>query len=121
MFGSLFELAFFSKAITQKQCFMEIALLNVKTYIQKLSYVFYCNFIYTLKFIKQNVIFCSFIQIKMIFKGNNSCMNKCSHGSSNHNVQFFKIKFQNNFRPIAIFCFFFNYCIITNVTSGFPI
>ena len=29
----------------QKQCFMEIALLNVKTYIQKLFYAFYCNLI----------------------------------------------------------------------------
>ena len=28
---------------------MEIALLNVKTYIQKLSYVFHCNLIYKLK------------------------------------------------------------------------
>ena len=28
----------------QKQCFMEIALLNVKTYIQKLSYVFLLQF-----------------------------------------------------------------------------
>ena len=45
----------------QKQCFMEIALLNVKTYIQKLSYTFYCNLIYKLKLIKQNVIFCSFL------------------------------------------------------------
>ena len=41
-------LAFFSNQILvikghnsyQKQCFMKIALLNVKTYIQKLSYVF---------------------------------------------------------------------------------
>ena len=41
----------------QKQCFMKIALLNVKTYIQKLSHVFYCNLIYKLKLIKQNVIF----------------------------------------------------------------
>ena len=41
----------------QKQSFMEIALLNVKTYIQKLSYVLYCNLIYKLKLIKQNVIF----------------------------------------------------------------
>ena len=41
----------------QKQCFMEIALLNVKTYIRKLSYVFYCNLISKLKLIKQNVIF----------------------------------------------------------------
>ena len=45
----------------QKQCFMEIALLNVKTYIQKLSYIFYCNLIYKLKLIKQNVIFCSIL------------------------------------------------------------
>ena len=53
MFGSLFELkmqilAFFSNQklvikannSCQKQCFMEIALLSVNTYIQKLSYVF---------------------------------------------------------------------------------
>ena len=37
----------------QKQCFMEMALLNVNTYIQKMSYVFYCNLIYKLKLIKQ--------------------------------------------------------------------
>ena len=43
----------------QKQCFMEIALLNVKTYIQKLSCAFYCNLIYKLKLIKQNMIFFS--------------------------------------------------------------
>ena len=48
----------------QKQCFMEIALLNVKTYIQKLSYVFYCSFIYKLKLIKRNVIFFSFFSHK---------------------------------------------------------
>ena len=42
----------------QKQCFMEIALLNVKTCKQRLSYVFfYCNLIHKLKLIKQNVIF----------------------------------------------------------------
>ena len=28
-------------------------------------------------------------------------MNKYTHVSNNHNIQFFKIKFQNNFRPIA--------------------
>ena len=50
--------------LCQKQCFMEIALLNVKTYTQKLSYVFYCNLIYKLKLIKQNVIFCSFFSHK---------------------------------------------------------
>ena len=48
---------------------MEIALLNVKTYIQKLSYVFHCNLIYKLKFIKQNVIFCSFVYIKNDIQG----------------------------------------------------
>ena len=91
----------------QKQCFMEIALLTVKTYIQKLSYVFYCYLTYKLKLIKQNVIFSHFFfHIKMTFKGNNSCMNKCTHVSNNHNIQFFKIKFQNNFRPIANKCFF---------------
>ena len=47
----------------QKQCFMDIALLNVWSYIQKLSYVFYCNLIYKLKFIKKNVIFFSFFHI----------------------------------------------------------
>ena len=56
----------------QKQCFMAIALLNVKTYIQKLSYVFffffvffffYCNLMYKLKLIKQNVIFFFFFFI----------------------------------------------------------
>ena len=44
----------------QKQCFMEIALLNVKTYIQKRSYFFYFNLICKLKLMIQNVIFCSF-------------------------------------------------------------
>ena len=48
-----------------KQCFMEIALLNLNLYIQKLSYVFYCNLIYKLKLIKQNVIFFSFFHIKI--------------------------------------------------------
>ena len=104
----------------QKQCFMENALLNVKTYIQKLSYVFYCNLIYKLKLIKQNVIFFLFFTQKLIFKGNNSCMNKCTHVSNNHNIEFFKIKFQNNVRPIASKCFS-NYCIITNFTPVFPI
>ena len=28
-------------------------------------------------------------------------MNKCTHVSSNQNIQVFKLKFQNNFRPIA--------------------
>ena len=71
---------------------MEIALLNMKTYIQKLSYVFYCNLICKLKLIKQNVIFFSFFFIqKLIFKGNNSCVNKCTNVSNNHNIQFFKI------------------------------
>ena len=41
-------------------------------------------------------------------------MNKCTHVSNNHNIQFFKIKFQNNFRPIANKCFS-NYYIITNL------
>ena len=105
---------------------MKIALLNVKTYIQKLSYVFYCNLIYKLKLIKQNVIFSSlfffffFTKKKMIFKGNISCMNKCTHVGNNHNIQFFKIKFQNSFRPIANKCFS-NHCIITNFTPVFPI
>ena len=78
----------------QKQCFMEIALLKVKTYIQKLSCVFfYCSLIYKLKLIKLNVMIFSFFNIKnLIFKGNNSCMNKCTHVSNNHNIQFF----QNN-------------------------
>ena len=53
----------------QKQCFIEIYLLNVKTYIQKLSYVFYCNLIYKLTLIKQNVIFCSFFHIKIDIQG----------------------------------------------------
>ena len=58
----------------------------------------------------------------MIFKDNNSCINKCTHVSNNHYIQVFKIKFQNNFRPIAFFFFFFfffffsNYCIIANFT-----
>ena len=103
---------------------MEFALLKVKTYmhIQKLLYVFYCNLIYKLKFIKQNVIFCSLFYIKMIFKGSNSSMNKCTNVSNNHNIQFFKIKFQNNFRPIAFFFFFSSkYCIINIFTPVFPI
>ena len=33
-------------------------------------------------------------------------MNKCTNVSNNHNIQFFKIKFQNSFRPIAFFFFF---------------
>ena len=53
----------------QKQCFMEIASLNVNTYIQKLSDDFYCNFIYKLKLIKQNVIFFSFFHIKIDIQG----------------------------------------------------
>ena len=55
----------------QKQCFMESALLNVKTYKQKLPYVFffYCNLIYKLKLSKQNVIFCSFLHIKIDIQG----------------------------------------------------
>ena len=51
---------------------MKIALLNVKTYIQKLSYIFYCNLIYKLKLIKQNVIFFSlffFFHIKIDIQG----------------------------------------------------
>ena len=47
-------------------------------------------------------------------------MNKCINVSNNHKIQFFKIKFQNNFRPIANLCFS-NYCIITNFTPVFPI
>ena len=43
----------------QKQCFMEIALLNVDLYT-KAVLRFYCNLIYELKLIKQNVIFCYF-------------------------------------------------------------
>ena len=65
----------------QKQCFMDIALLNVWSYIQKLSYVFYCNLIYKLKFIKKKC------DIFLIFS-HNSCMN-------NHNIQFFLFFFQN--------------------------
>ena len=53
----------------QKQCFMEIALLNVNTYIQKLAYVFYCNLIYKYKLIKQNVIFFLFFHIKFAITG----------------------------------------------------
>ena len=53
----------------QKHCFMEIALLNVKSYIQKLPYVFYCNLISELKLIKQNVTFCSFFHIKIYIQG----------------------------------------------------
>ena len=37
-------------------------------------------------------------------------MNRCTHVSNNHNIQVLKVKFQNNFRPIAnnvLFCFFF--------------
>ena len=63
-----------------------------------------------LELIKQNVIFRSFFFSKiLIIKGNNSWLNKCTHVSNNHNRQFFKIKFQNNFRPIAntLFVFFF--------------
>ena len=48
---------------------MEIALLNVKTCILKLSYIFYCNLIYILKLIKQNVIFFSFFHIKIDIQG----------------------------------------------------
>ena len=49
---------------------MEIALLNVKTYMQKLSYVFYCNLIYKLKPFKQNVIFFSLVfRIKIDIQG----------------------------------------------------
>ena len=114
MFGSLFELKnanfgiFSNQKLVikgnnscQKQCFIKIYLQYMKTYILKLSYVFYCNLICKLKLIKQNVIFCSFFIQKLIFKGNNSCMNKCSHVSYNNNIQFFKINLQNNFRPIA--------------------
>ena len=49
----------------QKQCFKGIYLMNMKTYILKLSYVFDCNLIYKLKLIKQNVIFCSYFHIKI--------------------------------------------------------
>ena len=45
-------------------------------------------------------------------------MNKCTHVSNNQNIQFFKIKFQNNFRPTVNKCFS-NYCIITNFTPVF--
>ena len=83
MFGSLFEHkkanfgVFFTNHTLiikgnnscQKQCVMKIVLLDVKIYIQKLSYVLYRNLIYKLKLIKQNVIFCSFFHMK--FKGNN--------------------------------------------------
>ena len=48
---------------------MEIALLIVQTYIQKLSYVFYCNLKYKLELIKQNVIFFSFFHIKIDIQG----------------------------------------------------
>ena len=37
--------------------------------------------------------------IKMIFKGDNSCINKWTHISNNHDIWFFKRKFQNNFHP----------------------
>ena len=45
-------------------------------------------------------------------------MDKCTHVSNNHNIQFFKIKFQNNFHPMANKCFS-NYCIITNFYTSF--
>ena len=69
-------LAFFSNQklvikgnnLCQKQCFMEIALLNVKTYIKKLSYCFIAIW-YKLKLIKQNVIFFSFFHIKIDIQG----------------------------------------------------
>ena len=34
-------------------------------------------------------------------------MNKYTHDSNNHNIQFFKTKFQNNFLPIANIFFIF--------------
>ena len=70
MFGNLFELknanfgVFLQQKLVikgnkscQKQCYMEVALINVKT---KAVLRFYCNLIYKLKLIKQNVIFGSF-------------------------------------------------------------
>ena len=104
-----------SEAMFYRNCFIERGDLYTKAVLR-----FYCSLIYKLKLMTQNVIFCSFFSHKkMIFKGNNSCMNKCIHVSNNHNIQFFKIKFQNNFRPIANI--FSNYCIITNFKPVFPI
>ena len=49
----------------QKQCFMEIALLNVKTLYKSCLTFSYCNLIYKLKLIKQNAISCSLFHIKI--------------------------------------------------------
>ena len=86
MFGSLLELknANFDillkpkignqgQLLMSEAMFYGICFTERRTYIQSLSYVFYCNLIY----------------------------NKCTHVSNNQNIQFFKIKFQNSFRPIA--------------------
>ena len=39
-------------------------------------------------------------------------MNKCTHVSNNYNIQFFKIKFQNNIRPIASLFLFLSFLFV---------
>ena len=53
-----------SKAMFYGNCFSECDDLYTKAVLR-----FYCNLIYNLKLIKQNVIFCSFFHIKIDIQG----------------------------------------------------
>ena len=114
---------------------MAVALLNVKTCQRKtvMSFFFFfffnCQLIYKLKpeakpLIETNSTKCDILLIfhikKDIFKGSNSCINKCTHVSLTIMIYSFpKESFRTIFVPIVNKKEKSNYCIIANFTPVF--